>query len=547
MGDFVELRQYVSIVLKRWWVIALALIVTVALGYGYTQRQPRIYEATASILVGQSIQATDVNRAEIQVSEQLAETYAALARREPVLQGAVEELGLDTNWQSLRGRISAKIVPGTQLVEVTVAASSPEEAHLIANEVARQLVLLSPTNLQNQESSQTTAFINQRLETLQAKIEDGQQRLEELEATDVTGLSADEVAQLEDEINTIQNLISDWDQNYAQLLAYVDGQQSANYLKIIEEAQGSSKPKSPNIQLNMMVSVVIGLALGLALAFILEHLDDTVKVTDDMGQLFGVIPLGAVRKSRDKEYSKALITSQDRFSPDSEAYRMIRSNIQFMSVDGPGKSMLVTSAVRGEGKSRIVANLGVVLAQAGLKTIIVDTDLRRPVQQEIFDLPNQNGLTELLRKPNLAAGDFLANTHVPGLQVLTSGVLPPNPSELVGSQRMRQVMVELSEIADMVIYDSPPVVIVADAAILAKQVAGVVLVVEVDKTRRDVVNQAVFNLQQAEANVYGVVLNRVSKKRHSYYYQGYYYKQDVDGRSNQTGHNIWRRWLRLSR
>ncbi|HIP70978.1 MAG TPA: hypothetical protein EYH05_06240, partial [Anaerolineae bacterium] len=343
MGDFVELRQYVSIILKRWWVIVLALIVAVALGYGYTQRQPRVYEATASILVGQSIQATEVNRAEIQVSEQLAETYAALARREPVLQGAVEELDLSTNWQSLRGRVSAKIVPRTQLVEVTVAAPSPEEARLIANEVARQLVLLSPTNLQNEESLQTTTFINQRLETLQTKIEDGQQRLEELETTDVSGLSADEVAQLEKEIVTIQNLISDWDQNYAQLLAFVEGRRSSNYLKIIEEAQGSQKPKSPNVQLNMMVFVVIGLALGLALVFILEHLDDTVKVTDDMGQMFGLIPLGAVRNSKDKEYAKALITSQDRFSPDSEAYRMIRSNIQFMSVDGPGKSILVTS------------------------------------------------------------------------------------------------------------------------------------------------------------------------------------------------------------
>lgn len=547
MSDFVELRQYIAIILKRWWVILLALIVAVALGYGYTQRQPRIYEATASILVGQSIQATDVNRTQIQVSEQLAETYAALARREPVLQGAVEELGLDYNWQNLRGRVSANIVPGTQLVEVTVAASTPEEAGIIANEVARQLVLLSPTNLQNQESVQTTAFVNQRLESLQSKIEDGQQRLEELEAVDVSGLSAEEVSQLEDEITTIQNLISEWDRNYAQLLAFVEGQQSANYLKIIEEAQGSLKPKSPNVQLNMMVSIVMGLALGLALAFILEHLDDTVKVTDDMGQTFGLTPLGAVRKSKERGYAKALITAQDRFSPDSEAYRMIRSNIQFMSVDGPGKSILVTSSVRGEGKSRIAANLGVVLAQAGLKTIIVDTDLRRPVQQDMFDLPIQNGLTELLRKPELAVTEFLANTHVPGLQVLTSGVLPPNPSELLGSQRMQQVMAELSELADMVIYDSPPVVIVADAAILAKQVAGVVMVVEVDRTRRDVVNQAIFNLRQAEANVYGVVLNQVSKKRHSYYYQGYYYKQDVNGYSDKPVLKNWRRWLHLSR
>ncbi len=546
MADFVELRQYAVVVLKRWWVLFFVLVVTLAIGYGITKRQEPVYKATASILVGQSLQTTNVSTQDFRTSEELAQTYAALAQRQPVLQGTVEALGLDKRWQQLKGAVSAKPVPNTQLVEIAVEAASPEEARIIADEIANQLILLSPTALQNQELKETILFVEQRMASLQTKIEEGQARLEELEATDVSGLSAEETADIEQEITTLTGLISDWEGNFSQLLNFLDSNRSPNYLAIVESAQPKFSPVRPNVQLNMGVAVAIGLALGLTLIFVLEHMDDTLKSRDDLGKLIGLNPLGAIREMKDEAYENALITTRKGFSPESEAYRMIRSNIQFMSVDEPSKSFLVTSAVRGEGKSTVAANLGVVMAQAGHKTIVVDTDLRSPVQQEIFQLRNPRGLTDLLREPELKAINHLESTHVPGLRVLTSGALPPNPSEMVGSQRMKQVMAELAEIADVIIYDSPPAVIVADAAILSERVDGTVFVIKVDKTRREVVQQAIFNLRQAEANLFGVVLNRVSKKTHSYYYHGYYYKSGSTGEDGEeAGLSRLQRWAKL--
>jgi succinoglycan biosynthesis transport protein ExoP len=543
MSDFVELRHYAAIVLKRWWVLVLVLIFTLAVGYGITRQQEPVYKATASILVGQSLQTTNISTQDFRTSEELAQTYAALAQRQPVLQGTVEALGLDMRWQRLRGAVSAKLVPNTQLVEVTVESDSPEEARIIADEVANQLILMSPTALQNQEFAETIGFVEQRMASLQSKIEEGQLRLEELEATDVSQLSATETAALQQEINALTGLITEWERNFTQLLSFLDSNQSSNYLAIVETAQPSLNPVRPNVQLNMAVAAAIGLALGLGLIFVLEHMDDTIKSSDDLGKMIGLNPLGAIREVNTEGYENALITTRDRFSPQSEAYRMIRSNIQFMSVDEPSKSYLVTSAVRGEGKSFVTANLGVVMAQAGHSTIIVDTDLRSPVQHEIFHLQNPKGLTDLLREPELSASNFLESTQVPGLRVLTSGALPPNPSELIGSQRMKQVMAELAEIADVVIYDSPPAVIVADAAILSERVDGAVFVINVGKTRREVIQQAIYNLRQAEANLFGAVLNRVSKKTHSYYYHGYYYKRGTT-EAEQAEMSWLQRWAK---
>ncbi len=544
MTDFVELRHYAAIVLKRWWVLVLVLIFTLAIGFGITRRQEPVYKATASILVGQSLQTTNISTQDFRTSEELAQTYAALAQRQPILEGTVEALGLDMRWQRLRGAVSAKLVPNTQLVEVIVEADSPEEAAVIADEVANQLILMSPTALQNQEFAETISFVEQRMASLQSKIEEGQLRLEELEATDVSQFSATETAALQQEINALTGLITEWERNFTQLLAFLDSNQSSNYLAIVEAAQPSFTPVRPNVQLNLAVAAVVGLALGLGLVFVLEHMDDTIKSSDDLGKLIGLNPLGAIREVKSEGYENALITTRDRFSPQSEAYRMIRSNIQFMSVDEPSKSYLVTSAVRGEGKSFFTANLGVVMAQAGHNTIIVDTDLRSPVQHKIFQLQTPKGLTDLLREPELSAVNFLESTQVPGLRVLTSGALPPNPSELIGSQRMKQVMAGLAEIADVVIYDSPPAVIVADAAILSERVDGAVFVIHVGKTRREVIQQAIFNLRQAEANLFGAVLNRVSKKTHSYYYHGYYYKRSDSETADQADLGWRQRWAK---
>ncbi|MBI1877584.1 MAG: polysaccharide biosynthesis tyrosine autokinase [Chloroflexi bacterium] len=522
MSDFVELRRYIAVVIRWWWLLILAIAVGAMIGYWVSQQQPRVYRASATIMVGQSIQATMLDSREIQTSEQLALTYANIARRQPVLQGVVDRLSLDDTWQRLKSRVKVAPVEGTQLLEITVEADSPEEAQVTTDEVAHQLILLSPTALKDQEKDENQRFVRQRLEDLQARIEAGQVRREELEAAMTGSLSAEQVQELQAEINTLENLIANWENNFTQLLTIVDSEKSPNYLAVVEPAQADFEPVRPHVSLNTLLAGVVGLFLALGFILLMEYLDNTLKSVDDLSQSLGLTVLGAVGRIDGKQYQDKVIASQDPFSPVSEAYRMIRSNIQFMSVDRPAKIIMVTSPTPGEGKSTTAANLGVVMAQAGLKTIIIDADLRRPTQHQIFQVPNLNGLTDLLCSPELEIKGHLKKTNVPNLHLVTCGVLPPNPSELLGSQRMGQLLVSLNELADVVIFDSPPAVAVADAAVLSNRVDGVVLVTQAGKTRREVARQAILNLQQAGANIFGGILNRVSKKGGGYYYHQYY-------------------------
>lgn len=555
MNDSLNLRQYIAIGLKWWWLMILAAIVAAATGYLVSEQQPRVYQATAKIIVGQSIQATELTNADILTSERLAQTYAKLAQLQPVLQAVVETLSLSDTWQELQERVIVRPIRDTQLLEIAVEAPSTEEARVTADEVANQLILRSPTAIQNQEKEENQRFVRQRLESLQAKIEVGQARLAELETSMTGSLSAEQVQELQGEINELEKLIAGWENNYTQLLIFVEGDKSPNYLAVVEPAQASLEPVRPRVLLNTLLAGVVGLMLALGVVFLIEHLDDSLKSTTDLSQVVGLATLGTISQIEGKNYQDKLIATQDPFSPATEAYRIIRSNIQFMSVDRPVSTLLVTSAVPGEGKSVTAANLGVVLAQAGLKTILVDADLRRPVQHEIFQVPPSSmllgGLTELLCTPTAEAGDFLRQTGVENLSLITSGVLPPNPAELLGSQRMAQVLASLAKLADLVILDSPPATVVTDTAVLSSKVDGVALVVKAGQTRLGPVNQAVLNLQQAGARLLGGILNQVSRRKsQSYYYYHSYYspKTHKNGRHSSMPAQpakSSRRWQRL--
>jgi capsular exopolysaccharide synthesis family protein len=214
-----------------------------------------------------------------------------------------------------------------------------------------------------------------------------------------------------------------------------------------------------------------------------------------------------------------LITVADPRSPVSEAYRTLRTNLDFSSLDKPIKTMLVTSAGPGEGKSTVLANLAVTTAQAGRKVILVDCDLRRPNLHNIFDLKNDVGLTTMVVDDAAMESPPLRDTGVESLQLVSSGPLPPNPSELLGSRRMEEIIAALLERADVILFDAPPVVAVTDAAVLATKVDGVLLVVNAGGTKRDYARVAKARLEKVNANLLGAVLNNVrfDVSLHRYY------------------------------
>jgi non-specific protein-tyrosine kinase len=204
-----------------------------------------------------------------------------------------------------------------------------------------------------------------------------------------------------------------------------------------------------------------------------------------------------------------LITVSEPRSPVSEAYRTLRTNLDFADLDQSLKTLVVTSAGVGEGKSTTLANLAVVSAQAGRKVVLVDADLRRPALHQLFGLGNESGLTTAMVDDSALAEPPLQAGGVEGLSVLTSGPLPPNPADLMGSRRMEEVIAALAGEADQVFFDTPPVVAVTDAAVLATKVDGVLLVVSAGKTRRESARTAVQRLEQINARLVGTVLTNV--------------------------------------
>lgn len=209
------------------------------------------------------------------------------------------------------------------------------------------------------------------------------------------------------------------------------------------------------------------------------------------------------------EKTSKLISISEPRSPISEAYRTLRTNLDFASLDQALTTLVVTSAGVGEGKSTTLANLAVVSAQAGRRVVLVDADLRRPTLHQVFDLDNETGLTAVMMDEAALASPPLQNTEVEGLSVLTSGPLPPNPAELMGSRRMEEVIATLAEGADQVFFDTPPIVAVTDAAVLSTKVDGVLLVISAGKTRREYARTAVQRLEQINARLVGTVLTNV--------------------------------------
>ena len=221
----------------------------------------------------------------------------------------------------------------------------------------------------------------------------------------------------------------------------------------------------------------------------------------------------------DKSLRRLIVHEQPK-SPIAEAYRTLRTNIQYARVDGDLKVLLFTSAGPGEGKSTVAANTAVALAQTGNRVILVDCELRKPVQHHVFHL-NKKGLTNCLVGESPAV-ELLQETEVANLRVLTSGPIPPNPAELLGSSRMGQALEALKEAADYVIIDSPPTIAVTDACVLSRRADGVILVLDADSVRPEMAQKAKELLDNAQAPILGAILNRAEiEEEHSYYY--YYY------------------------
>lgn len=297
---------------------------------------------------------------------------------------------------------------------------------------------------------------------------------------------------------------------------------------------------APNVRSNLIYAAIVGLLIGICLALLQEYLDDRVNMPEDARRVMGVPVLGFVPLVQE---SKAILARQPHGGSLLESYRVLRTNVRFATVGSESTSLLVTSTVPGEGKSLTVANLAVAMALDGRSVIAVDTDLRRPTLHEKFGVPQDPGLTNVLVGTK-SLDEVLQDTAIPGLRVLTTGPLPPNPAELLNSPAMRQLHQQLRERADVILYDSPPFLASADAQVLSADVDGVIYVVQFGEARKSALRHANDLMAQAHANVIGLVFNKItlSGVRDDYYYYGYYrYYRYYDYRPKLEGEGRERR------
>ena len=532
-----DLRRYIPLMLHWAWLLALAAILSGTVAYLISIRQTPIYQASTTISI-QEAPGTNAS-AELQsimLSQQRIQTYAQLMKARPLLEAVSKQLG----WPQAIDPDTITVAPvrDTQLIRVSVNDVDPARAAQTAN----TLVSVFAAQRQAIQSSRYAASkesLQQQLTVLGKQVEQTSAALEALgDDTDQNGAR-----------DRLQTSLTQYQQSYANLL------QSFEQVRLAEAATTSNvvleEPAiaptlaiSPRVKRNTALAAMMGLLLAAGLVVLRENLDDKVKDPDALSELVGLPVLGLIARTRRGADASGPIVIAEPRSPLTEAYRALRTNIEFASVDQPIRTILITSPSPDDGKSTVAVNLAAVLAQGQRNVVVVDADLRRPTVHKRLDLTNRSGLSELFVQADARMADALRPTRQDSLQVLAAGLLPPNPAELLGSHKMEEILGEIRAHVDMVVIDTPPVTVVTDAVVLAPRVDGVLLVVRAGATRLGSAQLAVEQLRRVGANIIGIVVNDIPLGRagYGYAYQGYYKYYREDG--EDTRGNIFRRVLR---
>jgi succinoglycan biosynthesis transport protein ExoP len=526
---------------RRWlWLFALASIFAAASSFFVSSQLPKVYEGTAKLLVTPGQSGVGSNYNDILTAERLTRTYSQVLKTRPMVDAAAALAGINLDYERAAALLDVSPIKDTQLVQVTARGNSPEQAANFANQLAAVFV-------QQTQASQSTRFaaskdtLSKQVDAIAADIAAHTRRIDDLRTQAPSASGDAELARSQSELSQLQQSYTAAVRSFEDLR--VSEARSSDLLLVVEPAAPTPTPVAPRILLNVLLAAILGLAIGAGIAFAAEHLDDRLSNPERLTRFTGLHALGSVALAPTTQAPRALDlvapkverVAAGEYAPigAADSFQLLRANLQFAAVERPFHTLLVTSASAAEGKTTSASSLAVVLAQAGQTVLLVDADLRRPAVHTAFGLSNRNGLTTLLVSesvpalPRLAPGADLAAlggtirvTPVERLWVLPSGPLPPNPSELLASLRMRKLLGELSRAVDVVILDSAPVLPVSDPAVLTGIVDATLVVVNSQKSRGQQVAHAVATLQNAGGRVVGAVLNRVPARGATYGYYG---------------------------
>ncbi len=530
-----KLPYYLAIIRKRLWVVILTCIVGIAISFWYSLAKPPMYRSVVTLMIHPATSEQGSNFTQAELARGLAATYVEYLKTEAFAEKVVKNLELDLTIEELLGSMSASFVPDTQFLKIVAISLVPEEAQKIAANVAETFIAENEAQQQTElaaqeEADAETELMREKLENALGYYEEQttflQARLEELKAQPPSQQIFDEILGIQRELVGLEQLKVEVINNLTELRP-APKDVAINRVTIVSPATFPRAPLNRGIVKNALLAAVAGIALGLLLAFLPEYLDYTFRTPEDLEAALNSTALGAIQAvdygADPEDKVELLVTRHYPRSSVAEAFRALRTNIKFARPDKEIDSMLVTSGQPGDGKSLVAANLSVAIAQGGKNVILVDADLRRPSIHRFFGLPNRAGFTDLILDSTVDFADYLQETDVPNLRVLTSGPLPPNPLDMLSSQRASQLIDALKADADVVIFDTPPIVTVTDAQVISPQIETALLVVAAGSTPRDVVMKAYQSLQRIDIDVLGPVLNRVRLADLGYYYHYYYY------------------------
>lgn len=448
-----ELKYYLSILWKWAWLLILTPLLAGTSSLLVSQRMEPIYQATTTILISPAGGGSDaLNYNSLLTTERVAKTYAELITKRPLMERVVDDLHLNLTPYQLSRKINVVQPSNTQLLELRVEDSNPELAITIANSTADSFL-----RQHNQRRSDRSV-----------------------------------------------------------------------YIEIVEPAGRPTYKLRPRIVFNTVVAAFAGIVIALGFIFLLDYIDNRLTRPEKVEEILRIPTLGTIPHVRKYSLLQRKFSNNGgsvKFlkptSPFAEAHRILRTNIQFAKSSQSIKTLLITSALSKEGKTTTVANLGLVLAQTGMKVLLVDADLRAGMLHQTFGVSNQYGLIDLLLTDVAPRESFLLDTAIPNLRLLPSGRFsgdgfPSTPSELLASARMTEIIGQLGDFTDILLFDSPPVLAVTDAPVLASRVDGVLLVVASGERSEEEVKWTLYSLRNVGAEVLGTVMTRC-KKRVGYY------------------------------
>ena len=552
------LIHYWTILVKQWRIIILCFVL-VGLGtYIGSKLQRPLYQSSALVQVvlrASNNQSSDYTS--LLASDQLVQTESQLAVSDPVLREVASHYnGLTV--EELSKEVTTSVKLNTQLFEIDVLNPSPIRAATLANDVAATLIKRQ-IQAALQDNNRSQQQIQQDLNSTQRQIDTITSQVATLKAQPD---KQSQIAVLQTKLTGLVQHYNQWDTLLAQLV--FTQSQNGDFLQVAQAAQPGITPVRPQILLNTAVGLILGLFLGMVLAILFEQVDTRVRTPEALADLLGWPILATVW--RVDSAKKESIINPSGNSANAEAYRILRTNIGFSGIDKPLHSLVVTSAFPNDGKSTIAANLAIFMAKAGKNTILVDADLRRPTLQEKFGLPaDKMGLSnavlafsvqdrpttpsnhlmratslkpmDALSTSNLSLQPFMHTVEIPNLWVMPAGPLPPNPSELLDSKAMDRLLLALTNCgAEIVIFDTSPLLGLSDASILVSKTDAALVVTDIARAKKGNLKQIKAVLAQAGANVLGSVVNKQPHKRKDTAYSYYYYYRTEEVQHKEENH-----------